>query len=82
MFGIHLFLDENECDNKDQCIGGTCFNNMGSFKCQCPQELTLHQSGRYCEGRSGIFKNQQRILIFRKHVGLPHCFTSQDVIKI
>ena len=23
---------------------------MGSFKCQCPEELTLDASGRYCQG--------------------------------
>ena len=49
------FLDENECANRDQCIDGVCLNNMGSFRCQCPQELTLDASGRYCQGLCSTF---------------------------
>ena len=68
-FGNLLGLDENECENKDQCIDGTCVNNMGSFKCQCPQELTLHESGRYCEGRSRIFIHIKiKIWLFKRRV--------------
>lgn len=45
-----LSADDNECKNRRQCIDGVCINSIGSFRCQCPPELTLHESGRICQG--------------------------------
>lgn len=40
-------LDIDECKNKP-CIGGTCKNTPGSFKCECPPGLQLDASGVNC----------------------------------
>ena len=39
------FADLNECLVNICQHGGTCLNNLGSFKCQCPPGWT----GQYCE---------------------------------
>ncbi|XP_042587887.1 fibrillin-2-like [Cyprinus carpio] len=41
--------DVNECEVfPGVCHNGHCVNTRGSFKCQCPESLTLDVSGRVC----------------------------------
>ena len=52
MLNIILFSDINECKELHSlCINGMCINNQGSFRCQCPQYLSLAKDGRTCVGR-------------------------------
>lgn len=46
-------LDVNECEVfPGVCLNGRCVNTQGSFKCQCPEGLTLDGTGRLCIGES------------------------------
>ncbi|XP_041916071.1 fibrillin-2-like [Alosa sapidissima] len=41
--------DVNECEVfPGVCVNGRCVNTHGSFKCQCPEGLTLDSTGRLC----------------------------------
>ncbi|KAI4882658.1 hypothetical protein NFI96_001503 [Prochilodus magdalenae] len=41
--------DVNECEVfPGVCLNGRCVNTRGSFKCQCPEGLTLDSTGRLC----------------------------------
>ncbi|XP_053097505.1 fibrillin-2 isoform X2 [Pangasianodon hypophthalmus] len=41
--------DVNECEVfPGVCLNGRCVNTQGSFKCQCPEGLTLDGTGRLC----------------------------------
>lgn len=48
-FLINIHLDTNECANSPCDNGGTCLNDVGSFRCKCPPNW----EGRYC--RKGGF---------------------------
>ncbi|KAL7847601.1 hypothetical protein AOLI_G00223190 [Acnodon oligacanthus] len=42
-------IDVNECEVfPGVCLNGRCVNTRGSFKCQCPEGLTLDSTGRLC----------------------------------
>ncbi|XP_063909335.1 fat-like cadherin-related tumor suppressor homolog isoform X4 [Zophobas morio] len=43
-FGEFCEYDVNECESSPCQNGGTCFNEVGSFRCVCPQNT----SGPYC----------------------------------
>ncbi|KAL1266091.1 hypothetical protein QQF64_001766, partial [Cirrhinus molitorella] len=44
-----LCEDVNECEVfPGVCHNGHCVNTRGSFKCQCPESLTLDVTGRLC----------------------------------
>jgi protocadherin Fat 1/2/3 len=43
-FGEFCEYDINECESSPCQNGGTCFNDIGSFRCVCPQNTT----GPYC----------------------------------
>ncbi|XP_051691464.2 LOW QUALITY PROTEIN: fibrillin-3 [Oryctolagus cuniculus] len=41
--------DVNECESfPGVCANGRCLNTVGSFRCECPQGLTLDAAGRLC----------------------------------
>lgn len=43
-YGEFCEYDLNECDSSPCLNGGSCFNDVGSFRCVCPQNTT----GPYC----------------------------------
>lgn len=44
-------LDINECEVfPGVCTNGRCVNTQGSFRCECPEGLTLDGAGRTCVG--------------------------------
>ncbi|CAL4132594.1 unnamed protein product, partial [Meganyctiphanes norvegica] len=44
--GTYCNIDINECANNNPCHnGGKCINTFGSFKCDCPTNVT----GTYCD---------------------------------
>lgn len=48
---ISVCVDVNECEVfPGVCHNGHCVNTRGSFKCQCPESLTLDVTGRVCVG--------------------------------
>lgn len=43
----------NECEVfPGVCPNGQCLNTAGSFRCECPEGLTLDATGRLCVGES------------------------------
>ena len=45
------YSDVNECeDDQAMCRGGTCINQPGSYRCQCPDGLELSPDGTKCIG--------------------------------
>lgn len=49
---LFSFIDINECEVfPGVCKNGECVNTMGSFKCQCPNGMTLDATGRICLGK-------------------------------
>lgn len=45
--------DVDECNElgEDACVGGTCVNVIGSYRCECDEGTILDSTGRYCIGK-------------------------------
>ncbi|XP_052271625.1 multiple epidermal growth factor-like domains protein 11 [Dreissena polymorpha] len=40
--------DVNECADVDNCLYGTCINEVGGYRCQCPPNYQLNATGTGC----------------------------------
>lgn len=48
-------IDINECEVfPGVCKNGECVNTRGSFKCQCPNGMSLDSTGRICLGNTEL----------------------------
>ncbi|KAI2642446.1 Fibrillin-2 [Labeo rohita] len=63
---LSLSVDVNECEVfPGVCQNGHCVNTRGSFKCQCPESLTLDVTGRVCVGESQWSVNKTGRIVTR-----------------
>ena len=49
-FKLRLAVDINECADVDNCLYGTCINEVGGYRCQCPPNYQLNAAGTGCVG--------------------------------
>jgi hypothetical protein len=40
--------DVDECNNIENCKFGTCFNELGSYRCECPKDFKLNSQKNGC----------------------------------
>ncbi|KAH3881018.1 hypothetical protein DPMN_004941, partial [Dreissena polymorpha] len=43
-----ILSDVNECADVDNCLYGTCINEVGGYRCQCPPNYQLNATGTGC----------------------------------
>lgn len=48
---VSTFADIDECKSADVCVGHSCINLLGSYRCECQAGYIFNSISRVCEGK-------------------------------
>ena len=89
-----FFPDNNECNANaglGPCISpATCYNNVGSFRCQCPSGYRLNGDGVTCDSKcarlkilrpDALHRFVEKNVIYKKYKHGPFTFLARKLLN-
>ena len=64
---MYIILDINECHESIGVCSHNCINNVGSYRCTCPNGYYLGTDGKTCQGSLSSVISRNDILVVIYH---------------